>query len=230
MAPWGDVLTPNEKIVVDVLQSHGPALARDLLLEQCRIRGMDEVMFDELTSHSPILRAHDASRYTIAGTSLPEATPEELAAAPAGDVSPDVEHGFLSEGQVYLTWKLRASALKSGALRMPEPINTFAEGDYKLKTVANRELGVLYIRQRACWDVRRLLLALGGEVDDTLAIVLDLREHTATGILGYDDVAARVASGWAELAAANAARLAKDRSASGSAPTLRLVERSDGDA
>jgi hypothetical protein len=128
---------------------------------------------------------------------------------------------------VFLAWKLDASAFRGGVLRLPEPINTFAEGDYRLKTIAGRELGPLNIRQRACWDVRRLLLALGAEVDDTLVIVFNLRDHTAIGVAGEEDAVASVTSGGIEMAAANAMRPARDGGEIAEAPKLRLVQRPD---
>ena len=97
---------------------------------------------------------------------------------------------------------------QGGALRVPEPINTFVQGDYSLKTLGCREMGLLHIRQRACWDVRRLVLALGGEAGDTLVIILNHRDHSAAGLLGNDDVVAQVASGFAEKLLADASRSA----------------------
>ena len=54
------------------------------------------------------------------------------------------------------------------------------------------------IRQRACWDIRPLLLTLGADTDDTLVIVFNVVDYTATGIVGDDDVVAQVAARLAE--------------------------------
>jgi hypothetical protein len=60
---------PQEKVLVDVLQSHGPVLERETFRERCRQRGLDEGMFDRLTSDSPIVHERDG-RYALVGTTL----------------------------------------------------------------------------------------------------------------------------------------------------------------
>jgi hypothetical protein len=141
-----------------------------------------------------LFEPHHGEGYAIVGTIAPNPASEPTPAAPAAELSPAGKHGFLSEGRVFLTWKLQASAFVGGALRMPEPINTFAEGDYQLKIAVNGELGILHIRQRACWDVRLLLLALGGEAGDTLLIILNFRDRTAMASLGDDEMIAQLTS------------------------------------
>jgi hypothetical protein len=58
----------------------------------------------------------------------------------------------------------------------------------------NSELGILHIRQRACWDVRLLLLTLGGEVGDALLVILNFRDRTAMASLGDDEMIAQLTS------------------------------------
>jgi hypothetical protein len=83
----------------------------------------------------------------------------------------------------------------------------------------------LNIRQRACWDVRPLLLALGVEVEDTLVLVLNLRDHTAIGVAGEEDAIHSVKSGGIEIAAANASRPVRDGQEIAEAPKLLPAER-----
>jgi hypothetical protein len=106
--------------------------------------------------------------------------------------------GFLSEGKLFVAWKLQPSMLHGGVVRVLEPINTFVQGDYKFETLGRREMGPLQIRQRACWDIRRLVLALGGDVGDTLVIILNHRDHSAVGLIGNEDIVPQVVSGLAE--------------------------------
>jgi hypothetical protein len=199
LMPWDAVLAQNEAIFVEVLRSCGPVLGRQEFLDHCRQRGMSEDTFNQFTSHSAIVQTPQPGVYTLVGATRPAATIGDIGVASIGDPSASTEHGFLSEGQVFVAWKLQLSTLQSGVLRVPEPVNTFVEGDYKLKTIGNRELGHLHFRQRACWDVRRLLHYTGGEPEDTMVIVLSLRDQRAIGILGGDDVVARVTSGGVEL-------------------------------
>jgi hypothetical protein len=196
MAPWNVILTAHERLLVEVLHSHGPVLEREQFLEHCRRRGMDEPTFNQLTSCSLILQANDAGLYATSEASPPPAKIRETGTTL--DTSASATQGFLSEGRVFLAWKLHSSQLQVGALRVPEPINTFVQGDYNLKTFSHRELGLLHVRQRACWSIQRLALALAAEADDTLVIVFNLRDHTAIGIVGNDDVVAQVKSGLAD--------------------------------
>jgi hypothetical protein len=220
MASWNAILSAQEKILVEVLRLHGPVLERDAFRELCRQRGVHEGMFSGLTSDSPTLRERGGG-YALVGTMIPSAPPSPD--APSAAPSPTSMHGFLNEGQVFLVWRLDSSAFRGGVLRMPEPINTFAEGDYQVRTIAGRQLGPLNIRQRACWDVRRLLLALGAEVEDTLVIVFNFRDHTAIGVAGEENAVTSVTSGGIEVAAANALRLFRDGQDTAGAPKLRLV-------
>jgi len=191
MAPRNDVLTSNERLLVNVLQERGPILEREKFLEHCRERGMDEGIFKQLTIPSLILQESGTGLYATAAAAFP-AEMEETGTT--GDPLASTAQGLLSEGKLFLAWRLQPSMLQSGAVRVPEPINTFVQGDYNLKTLGRREMGLLHIRQRACWDVRRLVLALGGEAGDTLVIILNHRDRSAAGLLGNDDVVAQVAS------------------------------------
>jgi hypothetical protein len=169
------------------------------LLEHCRNRGLDETTFNRLTSDSLILEAQDGTGYSVVGSILPIPAPQNVDGEPGSGNSTNCRHGFLSEGQLFLSWDLNATAIQGGALRVPEQMNTLPEGDYKLKTLLNCGLGSLHVRQRACWDVRRLLMASGADAEDTLVLIFSLQDHTVTGIVGDADVVTRVASGWPNL-------------------------------
>jgi hypothetical protein len=199
-----EVLSTNERLLVDILQERGPVLEREKLREHCRERGMDEGTFKQLTVPSLILQDSRTGLYATAAAALPVSETQQTGTT--GDPLASTAQGFLSEGKLFLAWRLQPSLLQGGALRVPEPINTFVQGDYNLKTLGCREMGLLHIRQRACWDVRRLVLALGGEVGDTLVIILNHRDHSAAGLLGNDDDVAQVASGFAEKLLADASR------------------------
>jgi hypothetical protein len=73
------------------------------------------------------------------------------------------------------------------------------QGDYRLKTGTGRELGVLQVRQLACWDARGLLRYAAGDLGDTLIIVLDPRRRDATGIIGDETTISCMTSGDFEL-------------------------------
>jgi hypothetical protein len=192
---WDGTLGANEMTLLNVLQTHGPVLSREEFSERCRERGMNENTFNHFTSSSAILKEPVSGMFALVGATIPARTIDNTGAACTVDSSASANHGCLSEGRVFLAWKLQLSNLQSGVLRLPEPANTLVEGDYKLNTVTNCELGPIQIRQRACWDVRRLLHYAGGEPDDTLVIVLSLRDRRATGILGDETVVGRAMSG-----------------------------------
>jgi hypothetical protein len=196
LVPWDSVLAPNEKCFLDVLQSHGPVLSHKEFLEFCRRGGMSEVIFGQAISTSAILQEPNPGTYALVGTILPGArTGDNEAGSSSQDGGVSTHHGFLSEGQVYLAWKLQLHALQHGVLRVPEPMNTFLEGDFELNTAAGHRLGLLHFRQRACWDVRQLLRDTGADSQDTLVIVLGLRDKRAIGLIGDEGIVAQVVSG-----------------------------------
>jgi hypothetical protein len=202
--PWNAVLDPEEAVLASVLQAHGPVLNRGDFLDRCRERGMNETTFLQATSHSAILKSPAPGMYALIGTTMPEHAPEAPGAESRGEMSEIADHGCLPDGRVFLAWRLSSSALASGALRVPEPLSTFIEGDYKLATFDGRELGAIQVHQRTCWDVRPLLEMEHSEVGDTLAMVLDPRDRRAAGILGAENVIAAVTSGYLELEPATA--------------------------
>jgi hypothetical protein len=157
---------------------------------------MDEGTFEQLRATSLILQERGTDSYATAAAGFPSSTIEDKGAA--GDPLASTAQGFLSEGKLFLAWKLQPSMLDGGAVRVPEPTNTFVQGDYKFETLGRREMGPLQIRQRACWDVRRLVLALGGDVGDTLVIILNHRDHSAVGLIGNEDIVPQLVSGLAE--------------------------------
>ena len=69
----------------------------------------------------------------------------------------------------------------------------------RIKTGTGRELGVLQVRQLACWDARGLLRYAAADLGDTLIIVLDPRRRDATGIIGDETTMSSVISGDFEL-------------------------------
>jgi len=195
MAQGDAILTSNEEILLEILRSHGPVLEREKFLEHCRERGIDEATFEQLTSRSLLLQANNAGLYAITVAGFPDSAIEDNERT--GDILANTDQGFPSEGNIFLTWKLQSVMLGGGVLRVSEPIATFIQGDYDLK-IAGRAIGMLHIRQRACWDIRPLLLTLGADTDDTLVIVFNVVDYTATGIVGDDDVVAQVAARLAE--------------------------------
>jgi hypothetical protein len=102
--------------------------------------------------------------------------------------------GWLSDGRVFVAWRLDKSTLEGGVLRIHEPMSSFIEGDYELTTTRNQKLGSIQIRQRACWDVRPLLRWSSAGVGDTLVLIFDPREQIAEGFVGDDLFAAQVLS------------------------------------
>jgi hypothetical protein len=198
---WDDVLGPHEATLVSILQASAPLLSHEELVACCRRRGMKENAISQLMSRSAILTMPVTGMYALVGATVPVG--RDVAPAPAPGpieaVSTNGGHGFLPDGRVLLAWKLDSSALRSGVLRVPEPISMLLEGDYRLKTVTGRELGFLQVRQLACWDVRGLLRHTAGDLDDTLMIVLDPRGRDATGIIGDETAISGLTSGDFEL-------------------------------
>ena len=197
LAQWDAVLSSNEKTLVKVLQAHGPVLGRKDFLERCREHAMIDSTFNQFISRSVILNTTAPGMYALIGAKSSARESIRSSSPEAAVVTAD--HGCLSGERVFLAWKLDPSILRSGVLRVPEPVNTSVEGKFRLKTVTNCELGFIQIFQRACWDVRRLLQYACSETDDTLVIVLSLRDQHAIGILGDETIAALVKSGEFDL-------------------------------
>jgi hypothetical protein len=205
MPQWDEALGPHEATLVSILQASAPLLRREELVARCRQRGMKENTIKQLMSHSAILTMPVPGMYALIGATVAAGQDDAPAPHPVEAVSTNGVHGRLLDGRVFLAWKLDSSALRNGVLRVPEPVSSLVQGDYRLKAVTGRELGILQVRQLACWDVRGLLRYAAGDVDDTLIIVLDPRGQDATGIVGDETMISRLASEDFELLMAAAA-------------------------
>jgi hypothetical protein len=199
MPQWEEVLGLHEATLMSILQASAPLLRREELVARCRQRGMKENTIKQLMSRSAILTMPAPGMYALVGTTVAAGRDDAPAPRPVEAVSTNGAHGFLPDGRVFLAWKLDSSALRTGVLRVPEPVSMLVQGDYRLDAVTGRELGVLQVRQLACWDARRLLRYAAGDLDDTLIIVLDPRGRDATGIIGDETTISRVMSGDFEL-------------------------------
>ncbi len=192
---WKAVLGADDAMLASVLRSHGPVLERDKLAEHCRERGMDGDRFAQAVAHSLILKSPGPGQLALVGALVSGMGRANGSGGEATDISTVVDHGCLADGKVYLAWRLTESAMQSGALRVPDPFSTFLEGDYAFSTFAGAELGMIQLRQRACWDVRPLLQLGDAEIGDTFGLLLDAREHRAAGIVGAENVTAAMISG-----------------------------------
>jgi hypothetical protein len=224
LAQWDLVLSPNETILVDVLRSHGPVLGREQFLEYCRERGMNEDTFNLFTSHSVILNLIAPGMYALVGATIPAGTIDAVGRLSSNNNPAKADHGCLSDGRIFLSWKLDSNTMRSGVLRVPEPMNASVEGEFRLKTIANRELGCIQVFQRACWDVRRLLQYACSEAEDTLVIVLNLRDYNAIGILGDETIADQIKAGDFDLDAVlvDTDQQTKERDGASASPSIAV--------
>lgn len=197
LLPRDEVFSADEAAVIDIFsQAAVPVLSRAELVARCHERGLDEITTDQFMSRSAILKMPAPDVYALVGTAAPA---EDAAAVSGSPVSTSAGHGFLPDERVFLARKIDSSMLLSGVLRVPDPVSILVEGDYRLKAIAGDALGVLQVRQLACWDIRPLLRHAGGELDDTLIIVFDPPSGEAVGVIGDGNAIGRVMSGDHEL-------------------------------
>jgi hypothetical protein len=204
MPQWEEVLGSHEATLMSIFRASAPLLRREELVARCRHRGIKESIIKQMMSRSAILTMPVPGMYALVGTTVAAGRDDAPAPRPVEAVSTNGVHGFLPDGRVVLAWKLDSSALLNGVLRVPEPVSSLLQGDYRLKALSGRELSILQVRQRACWDVRGLLRYTVGDLDDTLMIVLDPHDHDATGIVGDETMISRVMSEDFELLTAAA--------------------------
>jgi hypothetical protein len=193
---WKGVLDSDEAGLVDLLKAQ-PLLPRAELLERARERGINDKCFGGPSLRSALLQSPSPGMYALVGTDAANGAP------PMRETEPVPDHGNLSEGRLFVALEIDASALQSGALRMP--VSPFAEGDYRLETASGDALGSIHIHQWACWDARALLRDAGAEMGDVLLLVISPDDHAAIGLIGDRSIAASVISGDFDVAFAQQA-------------------------
>jgi hypothetical protein len=191
---WGAMLGRVESILFSVLTEFGPVMSRMDLLQKCLDRGMNLNTFGVSGTYSVILSRPVVGFYSLVGANIPPGTIEDLK-RDREKASAFVDSGWTTTGMPFLCWQVSTSILYNGLANVPAGMQDVLQGQWAYLLDGRSSDGHFEVRGAVCWNIRKLLVGLGAEVGDLLAIWFDLDSRTIQAVAGSDELLDLVATG-----------------------------------
>lgn len=186
---WRHVLAESECVLAAALFDHGPVMRRaDLEELVVHGAGMNRSSFYVYLTYSPILARYAPGVYGLRGASV---SPGEVKAMipPFSPVSVISDHGWSSDGRVWIVYHLSAAATKSGVLSVPAALTPVLRGQFGLYTVDGMPIGTVAIDESRMWGLSPFYRRRGVEPGDYVLLVFDLNSRASTIDAGDDTIA-----------------------------------------
>lgn len=182
---WRQVLSGVERTFVDVLRKRGGFGRREDLEEDCLARGVKRSTFYVNLGYSPVIARLGPGVYGLRGTSVAPGIVDELVLRkPRGKVLQD--YGWTPDGEIWLGYRLSASAVASGVISIPSALAAFLTGDFEINDADGLRLGRLGTGGYAAWGLSPTIARRGLEAGDYLSVTIDLQARTAVARWGIE--------------------------------------------
>ncbi len=191
LSAWNQVLSPNERVVAEILFEFGPVMRRDDLERiACDERGLNRSSFYMYLSYLPFLARFAPGVFGLRGAPIGAA---EVAALIPQRVRTQRlrDHGWTAERKLWMAFELSGSSAQSGVLSTPAELREVAKGEFSLSTEDARPLGTLVIRGPSMWGLSPFFRRSGMEEGDYVLITIDLVTREATITAGTDELLLR---------------------------------------
>jgi hypothetical protein len=167
-----------------VLKEYGPIMRRADFEEHCISAGMKRSTFYVYLDYSPIIERFAAGVYGIRGSEASPGVVESLAPS-KGTGRVLLDHGWTSDGRIWIGYRLSDSMLASGVFNVPSGLKRFLEGEFSLRTADGPVTGALVLGSGyAGWGLGSLFRRRGGEAGDILLLRFDLAARDAVAQIG----------------------------------------------
>lgn len=196
VGPWEQVLRSTiERRIAEVLFEYGPLMRRDDL-ERIAVdeRGLNRSSFYVYLGYSPIISRYAPGVYGLRGARVTAGEVNALI-PPRARAQRLVDHGWTSDGRVWLGYRMSESALTAGVLSVPAALQEFVHGSYLLSTEQDRPIGTLVVRGNHMWGVGPFYRRWGVEEGDYVVVVLDISHDRATIASGAEELLLRYQEG-----------------------------------
>lgn len=196
VGPWTEVLRSKiERVIAEVMFEYGPLMRRDDL-ERIAVgeRGLNRSSFYVYLGYSPIIARYAPGVYGLRGAQVTAAEVNALI-PPRTRTQRLVDHGWTTDGRVWLGYKMSAAAVTAGVLSVPTALREFIKGSYLLFTAQDLPIGTLVVKDWSMWGVSPFFRRWGIEEGDYVVIALDINESRATITSGTEEVLLRYQEG-----------------------------------
>jgi hypothetical protein len=185
--PWEEVLTGNERTLVDVLFEHGPVMRRDDLERiACDERGIKKNSFYIYLSYSPFMARFAPGVFGLRGASISPAQVRAL-------IPPRVrhhrlrDHGWTAKRKLWLGYEVSASSASSGVFSVDRAVRELVDGTYELQADESH-VGTLVARNGFMWGLSPFFRRWGVEEGDYVLIVVDKAAGIASIRAGSEEL------------------------------------------
>jgi hypothetical protein len=187
---WREALGGNEAALTEILFDHGPAMRRDELERRAVDEGgMNRSSFYVYLSYSPILERFAPGVYGLRGAPVSAATIKALIPQQTRQQVLQ-DHGWTSEGQVWIAYRVSPAGATSGVLGVPANLDDLLRGSYRLLAEDTRNVGTLVVDDNI-WGVSPFYRRWGVEAGDYLVVQFDLAEKSAVLTAGEEEILLR---------------------------------------
>jgi hypothetical protein len=194
LADWRDVLGKIEATLVEVLFDHGPVMRRDDLERMAvKERGLNRSSFYVYLGYSPVIERYAPGVYGLRGARVTAAQVDALI-PPRARTQVLQDHGWTSEGRLWIAYRVSAAGERSGVLGVPGAVKTVVQGSFALTSEDGRSVGTLTVEDNM-WGLSPFYRRYGVEEGDYLVLVLDLQSRAATIVAGSQEVLLRYQAG-----------------------------------
>lgn len=185
--PRNRVLAGVDAQLADVLSRNWGVMRRTELEKACVLGGMNRSTFYVYLDYSPIICRYVPGVYGLRGVPVQPGVIEQLAAkGRRRNTRVLVDHGWTSDGYVWIGLRLSPSLISSGVFAAPAGLRSILDGHYSLTTPDHAQIGTIVIQSEnpTAWGLSPLFRRRGGEPGDYLLLVFDLAKQSATASLG----------------------------------------------
>ena len=173
-----DTLGGIEHCLYDVLREHGSVINLNTFRDECLQRGMNANSFYQYITYSPIICRLAREVYSLVGAEVPPGIVEELS-QPAGRGSILVGHGWTDDGRIWISYRLNASNVRSGAFSLPTSFKEMVSGQYFIQSSGTGSQSIILAEGDRLTGLHRPIAIRGGEPDDVIVVTFDLRHLSA---------------------------------------------------
>lgn len=194
--PWEEVLGSTiERRIAEILFEHGPVMRRDDLEDiAVNERGLNRSSFYVYLGYSPIIARYAPGVYGLRGARVSAGEVNALI-PPRAKTQRLVDHGWTSDGRVWIAYKMSEAALTAGVLSVPAALQEFVAGSYLLFSEQERPVGTLVIKGSHMWGVSPFYRRWGVEEGDFVVVTIDINASRATILSGGEEMLLRFQEG-----------------------------------
>ena len=176
-----ELLSAAENIAFDVLRRHGPLLHRFDFERHCVAEGMNPITFSLYLKRSPIFAKYAPGIYGLTGTTFNPGDIERIRKWQGQGFS---DHGWTENSEPWAAVEVTPAMLSTGVAGLPGGLRNILRGRYSIDTEDGEKVGNLVVSDRAVWGLGKFFRRCGGDPGDVLVLIFKPSLHSVTARVG----------------------------------------------